>query len=77
MSTSLKLRGIGALKHKSAQFAELSLFLPGKNNQEQEVYTSIRGKLYLIEGLRANILIGNNILTQRALYLMLVWAMPL
>ena len=61
MSTPLKVRGIGASKHKSAQFAELSLFLPGEDNEGQKVYASIRCELHLVEGLRANILIGNDI----------------
>lgn len=62
MSTPLKVREIGASKHESAQFAELSLFLPGENNKGQKVYTSFKCELHLVEGLRANMLIGNNIL---------------
>lgn len=62
MSTPLKVRGIGASKHESAQFAELSLFLPGENNKGQKVYASFKCELHLVEGLRANMLIGNNIL---------------
>ena len=63
MFTPLKVKGIGTSKHKSAQFAEVSLFFPGESNEGQRVYASIRCKLHLVEGLRANILIGNNILT--------------
>ena len=62
ISTPLKDRGIEASKHKSAQSAELYLFLLGENNKGQKVYTSFKCKLHLVEGLRANILIGNNIL---------------
>ena len=39
MSTPLKVRGIEASKHESAQFAELSLFLPGEDDKRQKVYT--------------------------------------
>ena len=62
MSTPLKVRGIGTSKHESAQFAEVALFLPGESNKGQRVYASITYELHLVEGLRANILIGNDIL---------------
>ena len=62
MSTPLKVRGIGTSKHESAQFAEVSLFFPGESGEGQQVYASIRCELHLVEGLRANILIGNDIL---------------
>ena len=62
MATPLKVGEIGASKHESAQFAELSLFLSGENNKGQKVYASIRCKLHLVKSLKANILIGNNIL---------------
>ena len=69
MSTPLKVRGRGTSKHKSAQFAEVSLFLQGESNEGQKVYTSIRCELHMVKGLRANILIGNNILAQKGFVL--------
>lgn len=62
MSTPFKVRGIGASKHESAQFAGLSLFLPGENDKGQKVYAFFRCELHLVEGFRAKILIENNIL---------------
>lgn len=62
MSTPLKVKGIEASRHKSNQFAELSLFFLGKNGKGEIVYTSIKCELHLVEDLRANILIGNDIL---------------
>lgn len=62
MSTILKVRRIGASKYEFAQFAELSLFLPGENDKGQKVYTSFKCELHLVEGLRANMLIGKDIL---------------
>ena len=35
MSTPLKVRGIGASKHKSGEFAALSLYFPGRNDAGQ------------------------------------------
>lgn len=69
MSIPLKVRGIKASKYESAQFAKLSFFLPGENNKGQNVYASIRCKLYLVNSLRDNILIGNNILTSESFVL--------
>ena len=62
MSSPLKVRGIETSKHESAQFAEVSLFLPGENLEGQQVYASFKCELHQVDGLRANILIGNNIL---------------
>ena len=62
MSIPLKVREIGASRHESAQFTELSLFLLKEVNKRQKVYASIKCELHLVKGLRANILIGNNIL---------------
>lgn len=60
MSTPLKVRGIGSSKYKSAQFAEVSLFLLDENVEGRQVYALFKYKLHLIEGLQANILVGNN-----------------
>lgn len=65
MSTLLKIRGINALKHKSAKFPVLSLYFPGKNNTEQLVYAALNCEIHLVEGLQANLLIGNNILSSK------------
>lgn len=41
----------------------------GENNKGQKVYASIRCELHLVDGLRANILIGNNILAPESFVL--------
>ena len=69
MSTSLKVKRIETSKHKSAQFAEVSLFLPGESNKRQKVYASVRCKLHLVKRLWVNILIGNNILAPKSFVL--------
>ncbi len=69
MSTPLKVREIGTSKHKSAQFTEVSLFLLGESNEGQKVYASIRCELHLVKRLRANILIGNDILAPESFIL--------
>ncbi len=63
ISTPLKVRGIGAFKHKSGEFAALSLYFPGKNNAGQLVYASLTCEIHLVEDLRENLLIGNDIIS--------------
>ncbi len=63
MSTPLKVRGIGASKYKSGEFGALSLYFPGKNNARQLVYAFLTCEIHLVEDLRANLLIGNNIMS--------------
>lgn len=51
MSTFLKVRGIGAFKHKSAEFIVLSLYFPSTNNTKQLVYTSLKYGIHFIKEL--------------------------
>lgn len=63
MSTPLKVRRIRASKHESREFAALSLYFPGKNNTGQLVYASLTCEIHLVEDLKANLLIGNDIMS--------------
>lgn len=63
MSTSLKVRGIGASKHKSTKFAALSLYFSNRNNAGELVYALFKWKIHLVEGIQAKLLISNNILS--------------
>lgn len=51
MSISLKVRGISAFKHESAEFVTLSLYFPGKKNAGQLVYAALKCEIYLVKGL--------------------------
>lgn len=65
MSTLLKVRDISVAKHKVAEFAALLLYFPGKNNAEQLVYAALNCEIHLVEGLWANLLISNDILSPK------------
>lgn len=65
MSTLLNVRVIETLKHKSAQFATFCLYFPSDDQARQQVYASIKYKLHLVDGFRANILVGNDILSPK------------
>lgn len=57
----LKVRGISTSQYKLEEFALVAIYIPGLNQNCAEVYAYIRCELYLVEGLKANILIGNNV----------------
>ena len=62
MPVPLKVRGIGASRHESNEFALTALYIPGLDREGSEVYACIKCELHLVEGLKANMLIGNDIL---------------
>ena len=62
MLVFLKVRGVGASKHESEDFAFTTIYISSIDKKGREVYASISCKLHLIEGLKANILMDNNLL---------------
>lgn len=66
MPVLLKVRGIGVSRHKSEEFAFTALYMPGLDQKGSEIYACINCKLHLIEGLKANMLIGNNVLCTKS-----------
>ncbi len=63
MSTPLKVKEIGASKHEFGEFTALFLYFPGRDNVGQQVYASLTCEIHLVESLRANLLIGNDIMS--------------
>lgn len=61
MLIPLKVSGIGTFKHKSQEFALIAFYISSLNQEGLEVYTNIKCKLHLVEDLKANILIDNNV----------------
>lgn len=57
----MKVRRIGASKHKSTHFTEFSFFLKRENDRGQKVDLFVKYKLYLVKDFKANIMIENNI----------------
>ena len=62
MPVPLKVRGIGACRHESGEFALTALYKPGFDRGGSEVYACVQCKLHLVDHLKANMLIGNNVL---------------
>lgn len=67
MSIPLKVRGISASKYESSEFPALSLYFSGKNGVGNFVYATIQSEIHLVEDLRANLLIGNNMMSPKAM----------
>lgn len=67
MSTPLKVKGISVSKYELLEFATLFLYFSGKNNVKDLVYVTLQYKIYLLEGLHANLLIDNNIMSSEAI----------
>lgn len=65
MSILLRVKGIKSFKHKSREFAALFLYFPGKDIVGQQVYAYLTCKIHLVKGLRASLLIGNNIMSPK------------
>ena len=61
MPVPLKVRGIGASRHKSEEFALTALYMPGLDREGLEVYACVQYELHLVDGLKANMLIGNDV----------------
>lgn len=63
ISTPLKVRRIKILRHKSEEFAALSLYFPENDYTRKLVYASVRCEIHLNEGLRVNLFIENDIIS--------------
>lgn len=62
MATLLKVREIKSLNYKSDEFDSMYLYFPSINSRNHPIYAYIYRKLYLVKGLKANLLLGNDIL---------------
>lgn len=56
----LKIRDIGALKYESRNFALTIIYISGIIKKDRKIYASISYKLYLVDGLKVNMLGSNN-----------------
>ena len=61
MPVPLKVRGIDASRYKWGEFALTALYMPGLDREGSEVYAFVQCELHLVDGLKANMLIKNNI----------------
>lgn len=62
MPVPLKIKGIGTLRHKSGEFALITIYVSSVNKNGRKVYMSITYKLHLVNRLKVNIPMSNDIL---------------
>lgn len=62
MATSLKVRGIGTSKHETDKYVLELLYFPAIGNKGQRMIVCIYCELHIVDNLRANIFIENNII---------------
>lgn len=62
MTTSITVRDLGAIKHQIDKYAMTFIYLPGKNESGASVKALIYREIHLVNGLKANMLIRNDIL---------------
>lgn len=59
----LKVWNIGTSKHKIDKYILEPFYLPAKSNNNKQIMACICQKLYIIDNLKANLLIKNNIIS--------------
>jgi len=66
--TLLEVTGIGKDKYKTAKYIITPLFLLGRNKLDYEVIAKTASReIYLVDNLRANILIGIDVMTPKGI----------
>lgn len=67
MAVPLKVRGIRASKHESDEFVSMPIYFLGVDEHKQPVYTCIHRAMHLIDSLKANLLVGNDIIAPKGI----------
>lgn len=69
---SLKVKNIGIFKYKSDKFVSMSFSFFDTNVINRPIYAYIHRELHSLEGLKVNLLVGNNILATKIVVINLV-----
>ena len=63
MAILLKVRGIGSSRHESDEFVSMFSYFPNIDSINRPAYAHIHKELHIVERVKMNLLVGNNILT--------------
>ncbi len=63
MATRITVRCLGANQYATDQYAIADIYISAKDGQGQEVIVHIRREIHLVEELKANMLVGTDIMT--------------
>lgn len=69
MVTLLRFKDISISKHETDKFVTLALYLLRQNNNKSVVYDCIQKKLYLVNDLKANLLLGTDIIRLEQIFI--------
>lgn len=72
MAVLLKVGDIGAFKYESDEFCLITIYFLGVDKHKQPEYTCIHHDMHLVDGLKANMLIRNNIIVPESIMIDLV-----
>ena len=67
MATPLKVRGIEISKHKTDKYVLEPLYFSAISDKGQRMIVCIHHKLHIVDNLRANILIGNDLISAKGI----------
>lgn len=62
MATLLKVRSMGSSKHELDEFVSISLYFSGIDSTNRPAYAHMHRELHIVKELKANLLVGNDIL---------------
>lgn len=62
MSSSLRVKGLGSSMHNTDEYVLVPMYLPAKKEDGVKVLCCIRREIHLVKDLKANMLMGNDIL---------------
>ena len=62
MTSPLRVRGVGSIKHETAEYVIADLYFSGTDSQGNKVLACLRREIHIVDDLRAKLLIGNDII---------------
>jgi hypothetical protein len=62
MASPISVRGLGTSKHPSDEYAIVPMYFPGKDKDGNPVMAKITREVHLVDDLKANMLIGNDLI---------------
>lgn len=60
MASPLRVRGVGSSQHETSEYLVTPCYFPGIDKHGNEVLACARREIHIVDGLRANMLIGND-----------------
>lgn len=67
MAVPLRVHGIGTSKHESDEFVSMAIYFLGVDKHKQLVYACIHREMHLVNGLKANMLVGKDIIMPKSI----------